>query len=449
MTENELIDTAEKAAKLLNAGNVPAYEIYVRGSASTSVEVKEQKLDAFEQSETWGIGIRVLLADGRMGFAYSTGSTEAVSEAVAKAAENAASSEPDGYNNIPSPPASAYPDFAEFDAGINDITEQDRIARAMTLEKAALDFDRRVTKVRKSSASFTEARWALVSSTGVRAVSKGTYFSCGIMVVAEESGDSQMGYDFDYKRRGGEIDFARVGRNAAERAVSLLGAKKGPSGLFPVVLDNMVSGEFLGVLASSFSAESLLKGKSLFRDKLGKVICSKLINIYDDGLLPGGAGSRAFDDEGMPSQRTPLMVEGRLTGFLHNSYTAKKSGAVSTGNAGRGGFRSQPGVGSTNLYIEKGSVTPGSIISSVSSGLLVQEVLGMHTANPISGDFSVGVSGQWIEGGKVSYPVREMAISGNILSMFSEVEAIADDLRFAGRLGAPSILLRPISVSGS
>lgn len=143
------------------------------------------------------------------------------------------------------------------------------------------------------------------------------------------------------------------------------------------------------------------------------------------------------------------MVEGKLMGFLHSAYTAKKSGAKSTGNAGRGGFRSQPSVVNTNLYIEKGTASRDSVISSVSSGLLVQEVLGMHTANPISGDFSVGVSGQWIEAGKVSYPVREAAISGNVLSIFSEVEAIADDLRFAGRLGAPTILLRPISVSGS
>ncbi len=443
------MDTAEKAAGLLSARNAGAYDVYVRGSVSTSVEVKEQSLDAYEESDTWGVGIRVLLPNGRMGFAYSTGSDEAVTAAVAGAIENAGSSEPDEYNNMPAPGESPYPDFIEFDGAAGEITEQEKIARAMRLEKAALDLDPRVTKVRKSSASFTEARWALVSSTGVRAASRGTYFGCGIMVVAEEKGDSQMGYDFDYKRRAGDIDFAKVGRNAAEKAVSLLGARKGPSGLFPVVLDNLVAGEFLGVLASSFSAESLLKGKSLFRDKLGKVICSKLINIYDDGLMPGGAASRAFDDEGISSQRTPLMVEGKLMGFLHSAYTAKKSGAKSTGNAGRGGFRSQPSVVNTNLYIEKGTVSKDSIISSVSSGLLVQEVLGMHTANPISGDFSVGVSGQWITGGKAAYPVREAAISGNVLSIFSEVDAVADDLRFAGRLGAPTILLRPISVSGS
>ncbi|MBI5695818.1 MAG: TldD/PmbA family protein [Nitrospirae bacterium] len=231
--------------------------------------------------------------------------------------------------------------------------------------------------------------------------------------------------------------------------MQLLGAKKATSGMFPVMLDNIVASEFLGVLAGSFSAESLQKGKSMFADRLGKVVCSPLITILDDALLPGGAGSRAFDDEGMPSRTTPLMVEGRLEGFLHNAYTAKKAGCTSTGNGSRGGFRSLPGVGSTNLYIKNGDVSPKDLIASVKSGLLVKEVLGMHTANPISGDFSVGVSGLWIEGGKVSHPVREAAISGNVLTMFSEVDAVGDDLRMVGGIGAPSILLRPVSVSGS
>lgn len=449
MTGDGLIGTVEKAAMSLAGRNLSAYDVYVRASASTSIEVEGQKLDSFEQSETWGIGIRALTRDGRMGFAYSTGSPDAVAEAAARAVENAGSSEPDEGNNIPYPPESPYPDFIEFDESIKGINERERIGRAMALERAALDFDPRVTKARKAQASFTEAGWAIVSSTGIRAVSRGTYFGCGIMVVAEEGGDSQMGYDFDYKRRAADIDFARVGMGAAKKAVSLLGAKRCPSGLFPVVLDNLVAGEFLGVLASSFSAEALLKGRSLFKDRPGSLVCSGLISIYDDGLLQGGAGSRAFDDEGITSRRTALVEGGRLAGFLHNAYTAKRSGAVSTGNAVRAGWCSQPGVGGTNLYIEKGPDPPETIIASVAEGLLVQEVLGMHTANPISGEFSVGVSGQWIVGGKVSYPIREAAVSGNVLSMFSGVEAVASDLRFAGKIGAPSILLRPISVSGN
>jgi len=449
MTENELIGLADKAAAILSMSPGLDFDVYVREARATSVEVKEQKLDAYEEAETWGVGIRVIAAGGRMGFAYSTGSEDAVREAAAQAVKNAVSSAPDEYNCIALPPTAPYPSVTEYDTGIGDITEQDKIARAMLLEKSALVHDSRVTKVRKSSASFTEARWAIVNSRGIKASSSGTYFSCGIMVVAEEGGDSQMGYDMDYKRRGAEIDYASVGRYAAARAVGHLGARHAPSGLFPVVLDNVVASEFLSVLASSFSAESVLKGKSLLKDRVGEAVLAGIVNIYDDGLIPGGPATRAFDDEGVPSNRTPLVEGGVLKAYLHNSYTAGRVGASSTGNAVRGGFRATPGVGPTNLYIEKGKLSPADIMGGVSSGLLVQEVLGMHTANPVSGDFSVGVSGQWLEGGKVVYPVREAAISGNILDIFKGVEAVASDLRFMGRLGAPTLLLKPLSVSGS
>jgi len=449
MTTEKLKALAEKALALLSKTPATGYDVYVRSSKSTSVEIKEQQLDAYEEAETWGVGVRAMLDGGRMGFSYSTGSEKAVESAVSAAVENAASSEPDEHNCFASPPGTAYPDATEYDSSVSLITERDKIARAMAVEKSALEFDPRVKRVRKSSASYSEAAWALASSTGISAASRGTYLACGIMVVAEDESGSQMGYDFDYRRRDGEIDYAGVGRRAAQNAVGLLGAKKAPSGMFPVLLDNVVATDFLGVLASSFSAESVIKGKSILSDKLGSAVCAGMVNIYDDALLPSGSGTRPFDDEGVASRKTTLVEGGVLRGFLHNTYTAKRYGAGSTGNASRGGFRSQPGVGASNIYMENGSASQADLISGISSGLIVREVLGMHTANPISGDFSVGVSGHWILGGKVAYPVKEAAISGNILAVFTGIDALGDDLRFRGRIGAPSILLKPISVSGS
>ncbi|HEY3346683.1 MAG TPA: TldD/PmbA family protein, partial [Nitrospirota bacterium] len=439
MDEKELIQRAEKAAGWLH-GKAHSFDVFVKESASTSVEVREQKLDAYEESRTWGVGVRVLQPDGRVGFAYSTGSDDAPETAAAMALENSTSAEPDENNIIPQPPYSAYPEAGEYDPEINSISEQDKISRALRLEKAALDFDPRVKRVRKSSASFTESSWALLNSMGIKASASGTYFSCGIMTVAEEAGDSQMGYDFDYRRNASLIDFEEVGRRASDEAVRMLGAKKTPSGLFPVLLENVVATDFLGLISASFSAEALIKGRSLLADKLDKVIFAPSISIFDDGLMAGGLASRPFDDEGVPSQKTALVSEGRFLSFLHSTHTAKKTGMKPTGNASRGGFRSQPSVGSTNLYIQGGCVSKDALIGSIKSGLMVQSVLGMHTANPVSGDFSVGISGQWIEDGKVAYPVREGAISGNILDLFSGIDALANDLRFVGRVGSPSIL---------
>lgn len=169
--------------------------------------------------------------------------------------------------------------------------------------------------------------------------------------------------------------------------------------------------------------------------------------------MPWGIGTKPVDDEGMPGSKKTLISEGRLTGFIHNTYTAKKDGAASTGNAVRGSFKSLPGVDVTNLYIEpaekprvKGQGN-NSLIKSVSKGILVLDAMGVHTANPISGDFSIGISGLWIENGEVAYPVKEALISGNILDMFKKVKGVGNDLRFYGSIGSPSLLIGEMDIS--
>ncbi len=444
-----ILGAADDAAKVLREKGAKSFDVYVRWNSSISAEAKDKKLDAFEQAQSWGAGIRALLPDGRLGFSFAAGSIDAVREAASMAVENARNSEPDDSNNIPLPSVEAFPEITEYDEEVAEISADYATARAIELEEAAMSYDPRITKVRKASVSATSAGWVILNSEGLKAVSRGTWLSCGIMAVAEEEGDSQMGYGFDYSRRLSGMDYQAAGAEAGEKAVSLLKARKTPTGKFPVILENLVASEFLGTFASSFSGEFLVKGRSLLAGKTGEKIFSDAISIIDDGTLPGCISTRPFDDEGIASRRNILVQGGVFKGFLHNAYTAKRTGGASTGNAVRGGFRSAPGVGPANLYIEKGALNKDELISRVNNGLLVLEVLGMHTANPISGDFSVGIAGLWIENGRVAYPVREGAIAGNLISIFSGIDAVGSDLRFAGRLGAPSLLLKPISVSGS
>ncbi|MHB8174290.1 MAG: TldD/PmbA family protein [Nitrospirota bacterium] len=447
--DKTILNAADDAAAVLRQKGVNSFDVYVRWSSSISAEAKDQKLDAYEQARSWGAGIRALLPDGRLGFSFASGSPEAVREAASMAVQNARNSEPDYYNNIPIPSPEAFPEITEYDEEVAKVSADEAIARAIELERAALDHDGRIARVRKASVSMTSATWAILNSEGLKARSRGTWLSCGIMAVAEEAGDSQMGYGFDYSRRLSGIDYKSAGAEASEKAISLLKARKAPTGKFPAILENEVAAEFLGVLASSFSGESLVKGRSLLAGKTGEKIFSDRLNICDNGTLPGGLSTRPFDDEGIASRRNILVQGGVFNGFLHNSYTAKRTGGTSTGNAVRGGFRSAPGVGPANLYIENGLLSKDGLISRIDKGLFIREVLGMHTANPISGDFSVGVAGLWIENGRIAYPIREGAIAGNLISIFSGIDAVGSDLRFVGKLGAPSLLLKPISVSGS
>ncbi len=267
-----------------------------------------------------------------------------------------------------------------------------------------------------------------------------------IMVVAEDGGDSQMGWDFDGSRFLGDVTFEKVGKNAARRALRLLGAKKMNSVKADVILDNSVATEFLGIFASLLSSDYVQKGKSLLAGKLHQKVVGELVNVVDDGSMERKLGSRPFDDEGVPTSKKYLIDCGMLSGYMYNVYTAKKDGVTSTGNAVKAGFSSLPGVGPSNLHIPASSGS-GDILAFLDKGLYITDAMGIHTANPVSGGFSIGVSGLWIEKGVVKYPVKEAVISGNILDFFGKVKAVGNDLRFYGNMGAPSMMIGPLDIS--
>jgi PmbA protein len=205
----------------------------------------------------------------------------------------------------------------------------------------------------------------------------------------------------------------------------------------------------LEVTAPSLTAEAVQKGKSLFANKMGQDIAASELNIIDDGHKKGAIISSPFDGEGVSTQKTILVENGILKSYLHNTYTAKKDGVSSTGNAKRGSYKSTPEVGTTNFYIDKGNITKDELIKNVEKGFYITEVMGMHTANPISGDFSVGASGIWIENGEFTKPVRGVAIAGNIKELLKSVEAVADDLTFFIGIGSPTLRIAKMTVSGS
>ncbi|MGB9793241.1 MAG: metallopeptidase TldD-related protein, partial [Thermacetogeniaceae bacterium] len=212
--------------------------------------------------------------------------------------------------------------------------------------------------------------------------------------------------------------------------------------------DPYVVTNFLGLIASTLLADAVQKGRSLFAGRIGQRVASEGVTIVDDGTLPGGLMSSPFDGEGVPSQKTILIANGELLGFLHNSYTGRREGVPSTGNAKRASFKSPPEVGITNFYLAPGEKNPQEIIEKTEKGFYVTEVMGMHTANPVSGDFSVGAAGIWIENGELTIPVRGMVIAGNILELLMNVDMVGSDLRFFIGTGAPTIRVAGLTVSG-
>lgn len=423
-------------------------EIFYRVINNLTIEVKNQKIDTIESSISYGYSIRTI-KDKKLGFSYSTDLNEADS-VLNNALEAGKYAEPDDYNGLPQ---YERPSFVEiYDRRIVSISETEAIENIMMMELSALKKDNKIKKTRKASGRFTSSQTYIFNSHGLIADYSSTGCSTQIMAIAENDSESQIGWYFSGSRFLDDIDFANTGEEAARRALYLLNAEKTGSHKGYILLDSSVAVDFLSLLSSSLSSESVQKGKSMLANKINNHVINEKVSIIDNGIFNRKLGSRPFDDEGVPTQNKVLIENGILKSFIYNVYTARKDRISSTGNAIRGGFSNLPSVAPTNLYIESAGENATesfiNIVKTVDKGIYVFETMGMHTANPISGEFSIGVSGLMIENGELKQPIKEAVISGNVLELFNKIVVIGDDLRFYGNLGSPSLLVADIDISG-
>lgn len=420
-------------------------EVYQRASKTLSVDVRKGEVESVETSTGFGYSLRVINR-GKLGFSYSNSINEfdTVLDAAFGSAEFTGADE---FLDLPEPVAPETPEV--FDPEVEAVGEERGIRSASIMEQSCVQRDDRIKRVRKASASFSTGETMVINSRGVSYRYPSTSCSARITVAAEEDGDSQMGWDFQAGRFLEDVSFEDVGSKASERALAMLGARRIGAVKSPVLLESLVASEFLSVFAAMLSAESVQKGKSLLKGKTGQRVASELLDVIDDGLLAHGPGTRHVDDEGVPARRKELIREGVLTGFMHNTHTARKDNTFSTGNALRGGVSSPPSVGPLNLFISpaREAHSPEAMLGGMDKGLYIMEAMGIHTADPISGDFSIGVSGLWVENGRPKYPVKEAVISGNLLDFFGNLYAVGSDLRFYGGVGSPSLLMGPTDIS--
>ncbi|MDA8233200.1 MAG: TldD/PmbA family protein [Clostridia bacterium] len=423
-------------------------EAFLLNSKELSIEVAKASVETMKLAEERGLGVRVVV-NGQMGFAYSSDlSSQAVEETVRQALANSDKTTRDEHNLLP-PKIDQYPQMDIFDPGIRQASVEEKIELAKTIEATARAADPRI-KITETSA-YTDAEYevTIANSNGLLSSYQGAYCGAYAFLVAEENGDNQTGFALQYDLKYKNLDPVKIGREAAEKAVRMLGAKGMGTRKAAVVLDPRIATGFLGVMAPALTAEAVQKGRSLFGGKVGQRVAGDKITVIDDGTLAGAVMSAPFDGEGVPTSRTVLIDGGELQGYLYNTYTAAKDGVKSTGNGTRGSFKSTPEIGVTNLYIQPGNLAPDELIKEITDGLYITEVMGMHTANPISGDFSVGAAGILIENGQLTKPVRGIAIAGNILELLSAVDGVGNDLRLMGSKGAPTLRIAQMTISGS
>ena len=437
----------EYTAEVCRKSGADEWEIASIESRLLSVEAKDGGVEAFEVASSLGIAVRVRVGD-RPGFSYSAEcSDNALSLMVDSAMAGARAADADPQSAF-ADPGGILPDLNLWDSAFENIGKDQKIARAFAIEEEARKYDRRIARVRSAVYGEGSRLIRIINSHGLNREARANGCSASLMAVAEENGESQMGWDHAYSGTWDELDVRAIARSAAADAVDMLGAKTIPTVKAPVILRHSTAAELLAVLGNSFLGESVAKGKSMLIGKLGKKIFSELITIYDDGLMKNGAASFPFDGEGVPRHTTRLACNGAIEHFLYDLPWGRRAGKESTGNAIRGGYISPPMLGLTNLYIPAGDRTLEEIIKETGKGLLVKELMGVHTANPISGDFSLGVSGTWIEGGGPAYPVQGVTVAGNIIELFGCVDAVAADLKFVDRVGSPSLRIDCLSIGG-
>ena len=445
-----------KAVEILREalGNrADSYEIFLSMDSGRVAEVKDGEVDSFKVRSNIGVAIRTLNA-GRAGFGYSSLlDLTALRDMMDKTLAGSLELPIDRNLGFPSPTQDdgAGDELLEdlIDLIIDESGGEDSIELARLIEESARAVDERVQKVRKSSYSESSLATRLVNSNGVDHFHSATFFSGSVSAVATEAGESQIAWEINMGHKRSDVDPELVGRSAAERAVKMLGAKQAESKRSPAVIENTVAIDLLQAFSGAFLGDNVSKGKSMLAGLMGTDVVSKAISINDDGLFSGGWATGAFDGEGARMQTTPLIKEGRLTGFLYDTYWAKLAGAASTGNAARSGFKSLPFVGVSNLFIEAGTKGLDELLKEMDTGFFITELMGAHTINTITGEFSIGARGFWVEGGHVQYPVRAMAIAGDLLALFSKVQMAGSDLRFIGGTGAPALLLSELDVSGA
>ncbi len=424
-------------------------EATVSAGDEFEAQVRLGEVETLKEAGSRAAGIRLLFGR-KVGSAYSSDlSIDGLRRMVNSATELAEISTEDPDAGLPDPGdlGSLAGDLELYSESVEKMEAEEKIAMARAAERAALDFDPRIDNSEGGSfGSYTGWR-AFANSHGFLGSYRSSSCSLSVVPVVSEDGKRERDYWYSSARRTDKLECAEyVGRTAAERVLRRLGARKAPTQKVPVVFEPRVARSLIGHLFSAATGEAVYRKASYLADKLGEQIAAPRVTIIDDGTLPGLFGTSPFDDEGVPSRRTVVVEDGVLASYLLNSYTARKLGLKTTGNASRG-VTGNASTGHGNLYLQPGDSTPGQIVSSVKNGLYVTELLGSGV-NIVNGDYSRGAAGVWIENGEPAWPVHEITISGNLRRMFEQIEAVGNDLEFRGSAACPTLLIGEMTVSG-
>jgi PmbA protein len=449
-TETDLKSLAQDIVSRVMSSGATAAECVIREGDEFSTLVRLGQVETLKESGSKAIGARVFFGKRSASTYSSDFSRSGLDRMVSSALELAKITSEDLNAGIPEPSqlGSIDGDLDLYSSDVYSLPGQERIAYARRAEKAALDADPRIKNSDGGSFDAATGHKILANSHGFVGEYRRSYCSVAAVPIAQdEKGAMQRDYWFSVARSLKLLESPEdVGKIAAHRALRRLGARKVKTQHVPVIFDPLVATSILEHIFEGVNGDSVYRGASFLAGKLGQSIASPNVTVIDDGTMKGGFGTSPFDGEGVPTRRTVVIDKGVLNSYLLNTYSAKKLGLQTTGNASRG-LAGTPGIGPGNYFLQAGTKTPQQLIAEVKDGLYVTEFLGMGV-NLVTGDYSRGASGLWISGGELTYPVEEITVAGNLKDMFMNISEVASDLEFRGAVAAPTIRIDGLTVGG-
>jgi PmbA protein len=442
-------DLGEQILSMAKTNGASEGDVVMVESESFFVTVRMGEVEKVSQAGEKRLGLRLFFGNSSASASTSDISRKSIAKLVEDTTRMARVTAQDPHSGLPDGALLArdLPPLDLLDDTARGVSVDEKIQLALDTEKSALAYDERITNSEGAEFSNQFGRVVYVSSRGFAGEYSGSTFGHSVAPVATQNGGMQRDYWYSSNRKFAKLESPQsVGERAAQRVLRRLGARRVRTCEAPVIFDPEMAASLLRNLASALSGYALYKGASFLAGKLGTQIGSELLTVIDDGMIPGALGSRPFDGEGLPIRKKTVVEKGRLQSYLLDTYSGKKLGMPSTGNASRSAGE-PPGVSPTNFYLAPGKDSPEQILKSVKSGLYVTETIGFGV-NMVTGDYSRGAAGLWIENGEFTYPVEEITIAGNLKEMFQNVERVGNDLEMRGRIASPTVKISGMTIAG-
>ncbi len=441
-------DLATELLKKAKSKGASAGDIVIVEGDSFDVQVRLKSVDKLSNAHEKRLGLRLFFGQRTAVCSTSDFSAESLDRLVEDTCYLARCTAEDPHAGLPDPAPFVSPDLDLYDDSLRGWKMEDKINLAVQAESAALGYDARITNSEGANLSHADRRVVYAGTHGVIGRYSVGSVSFSVSPIATAGGLMQRDYWYSAKRKVKELASPdAVGRIAAQRALRRLGGRKISTCEVPVIFDPETAAELVGSISACVSGYAVYKGASFLAGQLGRSVAASSVTVLDDGVIPSAMGSRPFDGEGLATRKTTVIKNGILESYLLDTYSARKLGLRSTGNAVRS-VGDVPSVSHTNFYLVPGTHSPEEIIRSVKRGLYVVEMIGFGV-NHVTGDYSRGAVGLWIENGELTYPVEEITIAGNLKEILMNIEMIGNDLELRGTVASPTLKLSRMTVAGN